>query len=227
MSQLPASSAGFALETVPATRAVAVAAFGNHRRLAVRQRRRWLELLFNWEAKNSYAVYDEDGQHALQVKENGSGLMNILKRLFLRTMRPFSSTVYENPIPRPLIHLHRPFRFFFATLEVTAADGTVIGRIEREWSLIKRIYRVENPQGVEVARIVGPFFRPWTFEIKVGDVVVGMVQKRWGGMVRELLTDADNFAVEMEKITDPELRILAFASTVLIDVVHFEMARRN
>lgn len=200
--------------------------FQNHQRLAVRQRRRWTELLFNWEAKNSYAVYDEDGQHVLQVKEDGSGLMNILKRMFFRTARPFSSTVYENPIPKPLITLHRPFRFFFPALEVRAADGTPFGRIERRWAFFQRVYAIEDAQGVEIARLVGPFFRPWTFEIRVGDQVVGQIQKRWGGMVRELLTDADNFAVELEGIRDPKLRILAFAATVLVDVVHFEMSRQ-
>ena len=41
----------------------------------------------------------------------------------------------------------------------------------------------------------------------------------------ELFTDADNFGVILSDIPDPLLRALAFAATVLVDVVHFERAK--
>jgi uncharacterized protein YxjI len=211
----------------PATVQDAVAEFVGHRRLAVRQRRRWLELLINWEQKNSYAVYDEEGNHTLQVKEEGSGLLNILKRLFLRTARPFDAVVYDNPIPKPLLKLRRPFRWFFHRLEVSAADGTPIGAIERRWSWIRRIYSVHDASGAQVATLFGPFFRPWTFEIQVNGEARGLLQKKWGGLTSELLTDADNFVLDIERVSDPKIRLLAFAATVLIDVVHFERSKHN
>jgi len=222
MSMSPSSSAGIPITLAPATTAMVATEFSQHRRLSVRQRKRWFEMLTDWESKNSYAVFDEEGQHALQVKEEGNGLINILKRLFFRTSRPFKATVYDNPIPKPLLLLDRPFRFIFQRLDVTAADGTVIGAIVREWSWLRRIYRIENARGVEVARLFGPILRPWTFEIHVDGAVRGSVQKRWSGGLKEIFTDADNFAVEMSDIEDPTLRALCFASTVLIDIVHFE-----
>jgi uncharacterized protein YxjI len=227
MSMSPSSSAGISVNLPPATEALVREEFAQHRRLSVRQKRRWLELLFNWEGKNSYAIYDEEGNHTLQVKEEGNGFINILKRLFLRTLRPFDATVYDNPIPRPILQLHRPFRFIFSELQVAAADGTPLGKIVREWSWIRRIYRIEDARGAEVARLFGPFFRPWTFEIQVNGEVRGMVQKRWSGALSEIFTDADNFAVEFASIDDPKLKALCFASTVLIDVVHFEDSKHN
>jgi hypothetical protein len=147
-----------------ATVSDAVAEFADHKRLSVRQRRRWLELLLNWEQKNSYAVYDEDGNHTLQVKEEGSGLWNLVKRLLLRTARPFDAVVYDNPIPKPMLKLHRPFRFFFHRLEVSAADGTPIGAIERRWSWLRRIYAITDareiaklPADAPVIRYSAPF----------------------------------------------------------------------
>ncbi len=200
--------------------------FAQHRRLAVRQRKRWLEILLNWEQKNSYAVYDEDGQHVLQVKEDGSGLWKLVVRLFLRTARPFSSTVYDNPIPRPLLQLRRPFRFIFHRIDVATAGGEIVGSVERQWSWIRRIYSVRDKNDVEVATLFGPFFRPWTFEIRVGDRVVGTLQKKWSGLFKELVTDADNFALELGD-APPDVKILVFAATVLIDVVHFEQAKQG
>ena len=41
-----------------------------------------------------------------------------------------------------------------------------------------------------------------------------------------MFTDADNFGIGLGGIADPGLRALAFAATVLIDVVHFERSKR-
>lgn len=221
----PSSSAQVPLAMAPATSALVSSTFAKHQRLSVRQKRRWLEVLLNWEAKNSYAVFDEDGAHVLQVKEEGSGLLNILKRLLLRTARPFDAVVYDNPIPKPLLLLERPFRFIFARLDVRAADGTVLGSIEREWSWLRRIYSVKDARGREVARLFGPILRPWTFELQVDGVSRGILQKRWGGFTSEFLTDADNFVLDLAGIADPNTRALCFAATVLIDVVHFEASK--
>jgi uncharacterized protein YxjI len=225
MSYAPSSSAQVPVSVAPATAAVVLADFAQHRRLAVRQKRRWLEVLLNWEAKNSYGVYDEEGNHALQVKEEGTGPINIIKRLVLRTARPFHAIVYDNPIPTPLMRLERPFRFIFHRLDVSAADGTALGSIERQWSWLRRIYSVKDARGREVAILFGPILKPWTFEIHIDGVKHGLLQKRWSGFTSELLTDADNFALDLEDVQDPTIRALCFAATVLIDVVHFEASK--
>ena len=221
----PSSAAQIPVTVAPATVAAVREEFGQHRTLSVRQKRRWLEVLLNWEAKNSYGVYDEEGNHALQVKEEGSGLLNILKRLMLRTARPFEATVYDNPIPKALMRLNRPFRFIFHRLDVAAGDGSPLGSIEREWSWLRRIYSIKDAQGRELAKLFGPILKPWTFEIQIGGVQRGLLQKRWSGFTSEFLTDADNFALNVGEINDPVLRALCFAATVLIDVVHFEQSK--
>jgi uncharacterized protein YxjI len=200
--------------------------FAAHRRLSVRQRRRWIEILFDWESKNSYAVFDEDGNHVLQVKEDAGGLFGILKRVFLGPIRPFSSTVFDNPIPKPLLLLRRPFRFFFHRIDVATAGGEVIGSVERKWSWLRRIYVVNDARGHEIAQLFGPFFRPWTFEVRVEDRTIGTLQKKWSGLLTEMVSDADNFALELAD-APPQLKVLAFAATVLVDVVHFERAQNR
>jgi uncharacterized protein YxjI len=152
-------------------------------------------------------------------------LLNILKRLFLRTARPFHAIVYDNPIPKPLLRLERPFRFIFHRLDVSAADGTAMGSIEREWSWLRRIYSIKDARGREVAKLFGPILKPWTFEIQLDGVQKGTLQKRWTGFTSEFLTDADNFAIDLHDISDPTTRALCFAATVLVDVVHFEAAK--
>jgi uncharacterized protein YxjI len=222
---IPALPVTVPLTLPPVSTAEVVARFAEHRQLRVKQRKRWLEILFDWESRNSYAVFDENDEHVLQVKEEG-GFWNVVARLFLRTARPFSSTVFDNPIPRPLLRLRRPFRFLFHRVDVETAAGERIGSVVRQWSWIRRIYSVQDEHGIEIARLFGPFFRPWTFEIHVNGRVIGALQKKWSGLLKELASDADNFALDLQD-APPRVKVLVFAATVLIDVVHFERAARR
>lgn len=194
-------------------------------RLSVRQRKRWLEILLSFEAKNAYDVFDERQMPVLRVEEQGQGFGSFLKRIFFGPMRWFDAHVLDPGTRAVLLRLHRPFRFMFHEIAVHDGDGRLLGTIKRRWSWVRRLYTVYGPEGSEVGNLFGPILRPWTFEIRLGDRPVGMIQKKWSGIGKELFTDADNFRVELGDIPEPELRVLAFAATVLVDVVHFERAK--
>jgi uncharacterized protein YxjI len=199
--------------------------FGSVRRLSVRQRKRWLEILFSFEMKNAYDVYDEAQRPVLRVQEQGRGFWSLIKRLFLGPVRPFMATVSDLGTQETLLELHRPFRWIFQRLDVRTPDGQPVGAIQKRWSWIRRIYHIEDASGQVVAELFGPILRPWTFEIRIGGQPLGHIRKKWSGLAKELFTDADNFAVELGDIPDPTLKTLAFAATVLVDVVHFERAK--
>lgn len=199
--------------------------FQGYQRLSVRQRKKWLEILLSFELKNSYDVFDESQQAVLKVQETGGGFLELLGRLFLGPMRPFSVDISDLTTGDVVLKLKRPFRFIFHRLDIMAGNGEKIGSIERRWSWVRRIYSIQDAQGNEVATLFGPFLKPWTFEIKQGEMVIGTVQKKWSGLGKELFTDADNFGIDLGNISDPTLKSLAFASIVLIDVVHFERAK--
>lgn len=202
-----------------------VARFAGYHRLSVRQRKRWWEILLSFEMRNSYDVYDQSQQPALRVQELGTGFGAFIKRVFLGPLRPFRAQVTDTAGQQGVLALHRPFRFIFHRLEVTTAAGERVGAIQRRWSWLRRIYVIEDAQGRVVADLFGPILRPWTFELRVDQQVQGIISKRWGGLVKEMFTDADNFGVDLARVPDPQLRALAFAATVLIDVVHFERAK--
>jgi uncharacterized protein YxjI len=208
---------------VPAPPAV-VQVFDKPTRLTVRQRKRWLEILTSLDARNTYVVFDERGNPVLEVQEDGSGFGHFLKRVFLGALRPFTARVEDLSGQRPLLVLRRPFRFIFHRLEVHGPDGELIGAIQRRWTWVRRKYTVEGPNGQEVATLFGPILRPWTFQVQLpgSDREIGLVQKKWSGLLKEVFTEADNFWVKYDAVSDPALRALLFAATVLIDVVHFE-----
>lgn len=202
-----------------------IARFRDYEQLTVRQRRKWLEVIFSFELANRYQVFDEDQRAVLEVKEIGTSFLSLLARLFLGPVRPFEAEITALDGGQVVMRLNRPFRFIFQQLDVHGADGALLGSVVKRWSWIRRIYEIKDASGAVLAVLFGPFFKPWTFEIRVGDREVGSIKKRWSGLGRELFTDADNFGVVLNDITDPLLRALAFAATVLVDVVHFERAK--
>ncbi len=216
-------------DLVPQSSTALATTFGKSHRLSVRQRKRWLEILTSLDARNVYVVYDELGSPVLNVEEQGSGFGAFMKRLILQWARPFTSRVEDLTTGGShVLTLRRPFRFIFHRLEVHDANGTNLGAIQRKWTWFRRKYIVEGPEGQEVATLFGPFFRPWTFKVLLPSdpkLEVGLIQKKWSGLLKEAFTEADNFWVQFEQIQDPQLRALLFSATVLIDVVHFE--RRN
>lgn len=199
-------------------------AFAGFQRLTVRQRKRWLEILTSFELKNQYEVYDQTQRPVLHVREEGAGFWSFLKRVFLGPARPFTASVTDPSGARVLVTLVRPFRFVFHRLEVQGPGGAPLGAIQKKWSWIRRIYHVEDARGQVVAELFGPILKPWTFEIRVRGQARGAIRKRWSGWGKEIFTDADNFGVELANL-EPELKLLAFAATVLVDVVHFERAK--
>jgi uncharacterized protein YxjI len=203
----------------------AIERFRGYERLTVRQRRKWLEVIFSFELANRYQVFDEDQRAVLEVREVGTSFLSLLARLFLGPTRPFKAEIAELDGGQVVMRLERPFRFIFQQLDVYGADGALLGSVVKRWSWFRRIYEIKDASGAVLALLFGPFFKPWTFEIRSGERVLGSIKKRWSGLGRELFTDADNFGVILSDIPDPLLRALAFAATVLVDVVHFERAK--
>lgn len=200
------------------------ARFAGYHRLTVRQRKRWTEILLSLEMRNQYDVYDQTQRPVLHVREEGAGFLSFLKRVLLGPSRPFDASVSDPSEAEVWLRLSRPFRFVFHRLEVREPGGALVGAVQKKWSWVRRIYHLENGRGEVVAELFGPILKPWTFELRVRGQARGAIRKRWSGWGKELFTDADDFGVELANL-DPDLKVLAFAATVLVDVVHFERSK--
>ena len=189
--------------------------------LVVSQRKEWGEILSGFETRNKYVVLDADGNELYLAAEHaGSWLV----RVFLKALRPFEMSVVRRD-SEVVLRLSRPFRFYFHEIAVHDAGGGLLGTIKKRFSILRRQYAVLDAEGQQTFELFGPVFHPWTFLIKQGGVEVGRITKKWSGLAKEAFTDADNFGVDLSNITDPNLKALAFAATVLIDVVHFERSK--
>jgi hypothetical protein len=196
-------------------------------RLVLRQRREWLELFTDFEQANKYVILTEGGALAGWAMEKPGGFGRFLARSFLKAMRPFELMVFpaEGPGAQPELSVRRPWTWFFAHLHVWDRDGRPIGQIRQRWAWVRRRLDLELPDGRVIARITGPLLHPWTFISERGPEGSarenGRIEKKWGGLLREGLTDADTFLVTFGE-QDPTFRRLLLAAAVLVDFRWFE-----
>ncbi len=186
--------------------------------LIIRQKKEWAEILTGFETKNRYVVMDTQGRELFMAAEKGGSL---LLRWFLKALRPFEIHVFSLD-NRPVLKVVRPFRFYFHEVGIFDSQGRLLGRVKRQFALLRRIYSVTDAQGMELLELFGPILHPWTFEIRQGDRQCGKIVKKWSGLLKESFTDADNFGVTFPADWELELKAICLGAVFLIDFVHFE-----
>lgn len=81
-------------------------------------------------------------------------------------------------------------------MEIMTAAGELIGYIQKQFSVLKRVYSVFDSNHQEIYTISRPIWRPWTFEIYQGNVEAGVISKKWSGLLKETFTNSDNFGIQ-------------------------------
>ena len=193
--------------------------------LVVSQKKEWGEILSGFETRNRYVILSELGDELyFAAEEKGS----LLLRLFLKAFRPFTIVVTRTD-GGVVLCLERPFRFYFHKIDVRDAQGKLLGTIEREFSVLRRLYRVSDATGNATCQLYGPLLRPWTFQIReqLGGIEreSGKISKKWSGVLKEAFTAADNFAVQMPPGKSVEAKSVLLGAVFLIDFIHFERSR--
>ena len=186
--------------------------------LVVSQQKEWGEILSGFETKNRYTISDTSGRRLYHAAEEAGSM---LLRWFLKALRPFTIAVLAED-GQVVMRIKRPFRFYFHRAEIIDSQGQSLGVIERRFSILRRIYSVLDGSGQEAFELFGPILHPWTFQIKKNDVEYGKITKKWSGLLKEGMTDTNNFSVMFPAEWDAKLKALFMGAVFLIDFVHFE-----
>jgi len=193
---------------------------GDRERVLIRQHKEWGEILIGFESRNRFELLDENGGTLGLAAEEGGGLGAMLGRQFLGHCRKATIHIYD-PSGAEIGRGEKPFRWYFQRMELYDGDRR-IGAIQRKWSWIHRRFALENAAGEEVMEIFSPMFRIWTFKLMFQGQEVGRISKKWGGMLREMFTDADTFGVECQPHVPADVRKMLLVATFLIDFTCFE-----
>lgn len=197
--------------------------FGESKFIVIRQIREMLEIAIGWETANKYEILNEGGQKTGYAAERRAGILDALMKNVLKSHRPLSIDVWDEEKNLALTG-KRPFYFFFSDLEVRDQNGSLVGEIKTRFGVIKRKYDLLDGRGKVFARIESPRWRLWTFFIKdhIG-ADAGKISKKWGGVLREVFSDSDQFALDISQRpwSGEEKAVLLFAG-LSIDLDFFE-----
>ncbi|MBF8268543.1 MAG: hypothetical protein HW386_252 [Gammaproteobacteria bacterium] len=196
--------------------------------LVIRQIKEWAEILINFEAKNKYEIQTLSGEKLGYILERDGGLLATLKRLFLRSHRPLEIDILDKD-GNNVYHLSRKFFFFFSDLTIADKEGHKLGSIHRRFGIIYKKYDICDKSGNPFAHIQAPIWRLWTFPItnRTGQNL-GVITKKWQGLLREAFTDADNFVIDYGKGSwqTPQKTVILCAA-ISIDFDFFEDNQGN
>ncbi len=187
----------------------------------IQQKKEWIEIFSGFETKNKYQILDEQKNELGFIIEQGSGILHTLKRIFLRSHRPFEIIVMDNSGEK-LLQFNRRFFWFFSDLNIQL-ENKKYGSIHRRFSLFSKVYSVLDSSEREIFRVKSPFWRIWSFPIFNNmNQNVGIITKKWQGFVKEVFTDSDGYLIKLNNSLTPEQKVLLFSCGISIDFDYFE-----
>lgn len=199
--------------------------------LFVKQKVELLEAFIGFETNNKYTIKNNLGQKVyFAVEEN-----DCCNRNCCGSSRSFDMRILDHA-KNEVVHFRRDlacdscwFPCCLQVLEVFSPPGHRIGTVEQTWSLFTPEFDVKNESGQCVLKIEGPVCRYGIcgnveFKILSNDksAVVGKISKQWGGLIREMFTDADAFGISFPLDLDVRMKAVMLGACFLIDFMFFE-----
>lgn len=185
--------------------------------LRIEQRIEGLEMFTGIEGANRYDVLGPDGQIIAHAAESTGGMHRVL----LGSSR-LESIELRNAAGEPVLSLKRSWGFPFSTHHITNAASEPLFQIKQRFVFLSRKYAIWG-EGSPDIRIKGPMFRTWTFWVHEGDQRIGKITKRFSGIGREIMTDADKFDIEFTApVAHQEQRMRMLVMAFVVDMKYFE-----
>lgn len=102
----------------------------------------------------------------------------------------------------------------------------MIGKIIKS-SWFTKNFEIHDESGL-VYRIHSPFFTFWTFNIfNIEGLQVGVIKKKWAGLLKEFYDDSDSFIIEFPKDSTSSQKSLLLAASFLLEFMYFDNSQKT
>jgi len=194
--------------------------------LLIKQKIELFEIFTGLETRNRYEIVDPESKESLFFAYEKSNFLWKFSSFF-SNFRALTVKVIDNQ-KKELLCIKRNFAFFCPTYRVFS-EKSLLGSLKKELAFFQRRYLVFDEEENKIFKIIGPFWKPWTFKVvdlrensDTYEEQIALIGKKLSGL-KELFTDADNFRCTIsQKITDKKNKNLIFAASFAVDYDYFE-----
>lgn len=168
---------------------------------------------------NTYKVYNAEAEQVGIIQQQVSGLHKFLRVFLNKALFPFTLEVYnmDNDLQ---VTIKRGWTFWMSKITILDANGDLIGSIKQKFKLFKPTFIISNVKDEVIAKITGDW-KAWDFKIEdAAQNNIGTINKKWGGIAKELFTKADKYKVNIipEHAEDTN-KIIIVSCAITIDMV--------
>ncbi len=174
----------------------------------------------------SYDILDAESGAPIGFAEETIGtLTKGLRWVMSKALLPTRIEVREKPDDSLVFTLRRGWYIFKSRVEVHDADGNLIGYFKSKVLTISGGFHVYDKDDHHFAEVKGKWVGfNYRFLSPDHKVEMGKVSKKLGamGLVKEMFTSADTFAVEVnpDLADEPLAKMLILAATLAIDMIY-------
>lgn len=168
----------------------------------------------------SYMILDpQNGSFLGSIDEEATTAQSIARAFLDKAFLPVK-LVMRDPQGNLVLEITRPAALACSIFTVRGADDKVLGRLKQKFSLMNPGIAVEDGNGQSLGTISGGWrFRNFQFKDTNGNSVA-TIRHKSEGLLRELLTTADTYELEIH--SDTSMSLISLAATVCIDFIYHE-----
>ena len=173
-----------------------------------------------FKASINFDIYDPmTQQQAMTCREQNLGFFTKFFRFTgYRIMTPFNVEI-KSTTGEMMINVTRGTTFWgFTPVYVYDGKGMLLGKFKRKFRFGGAKFEITDPQERVIGTLKGNLIG-WDFKFVRENIEIGMVNKKWAGIGKELFTTADNYMLIINDHVpqnDP-IRALMLSAVMCID----------
>jgi len=187
--------------------------FGQRTSLFVREQVSLLKL------RDTYDLLEAETQTPLgQAKDEPATWAKWLRLGVKKAFLPTTLNVYAGGNPSPVLRIHKRPAILRTRLEVRDASGQILAGLQSKVFSMGGAFRILDPAGQEIGELKGNW-KGWDYEATIQGQSIGIVTKKWSGLLKEVFTNADQYLVQAHQ---PQHLSLMLGLALSVDLVYKE-----
>ena len=168
----------------------------------------------------SYLIFDPQDNTVLGSIDEEASMAQSVARAFLDKAFLSIKLTLRDPQGEAVLDISRPAALTKSVFTVRGTDGKVLCLLKQRFSILNPGIVVEDGSGQQLGLINGGWrFKNFQFKDNNGKPVA-TIRHKSEGILKELLTSADTYEVDIH--ADTSMNLISLAATVCIDFIYHE-----